>query len=56
MDEDTVTITRKKYKALLKDSLWVDCLDCAGVDNWVGYDYALELFEERNDVQSNQGM
>jgi len=43
--EDTVTISQSKYDALLEDSLWLQCLEAAGVDNWSGYDYARELYQ-----------
>lgn len=42
----TVTITEEEYQSLLDDSLWLNCLENAGVDNWSGYDYARELFNE----------
>lgn len=41
--EETVTISKSEYESLLKDSEWLTCLEVAGVDNWQGYDYALEL-------------
>lgn len=43
----TVTISKSEYDQLLRDSLWLNCLECAGVDNWDGYDYAIEDFQER---------
>lgn len=42
----TITITLEEYEALLEQSLWVRCLEDAGVDNWSGYDYAIEALEE----------
>ncbi len=42
--EETVTITKEKYNELLEDSKLLTCLICAGVDNWYGYDYAVEDF------------
>lgn len=45
-DEQTITITKKEYESLLEDSKWLQCLENAGVDNWDGYDYARELFNE----------
>lgn len=29
-----------------KQLLWLGCLENAGVDNWSGYDYARELYQE----------
>lgn len=46
---DTVTITRKEYDRLVKDSEWLSCLEAAGVDNWEGYDYAIEMMHEDAD-------
>ena len=48
---DTVTITRKEYDQLVRDSEWLSCLSAAGVDNWEGYDYALEMLHESEDEE-----
>ena len=39
---DTVTISRKEYEALLAARDKLDALEAAGVDNWSGYDDAME--------------
>ncbi|WP_348814321.1 YqaJ viral recombinase family protein [Halomonas sp. H10-59] len=39
---DTVTISRKEYEALLAARDQLDALEAAGVDNWSGYDDAME--------------
>jgi len=44
--EETITITKKEYNSLLEDSEWLQALEGAGVDNWDGFDYAKELFNE----------
>ena len=31
---------------LQRDNRKLDCLEMAGVDNWSGYEYAMELFYE----------
>lgn len=36
----------KYLNGLEKDSDFLSCLQSAGVDNWNGYDYAVELFKE----------
>ncbi len=41
MEED-VTITKKEYEDLLKDQKILRALYGTGVDNWEGYDIALE--------------
>lgn len=42
----TVTITQKEYDDLLEDSLWLTALECAGVDNWDGWEEAQELYNK----------
>lgn len=44
--EETVTISKKEYESLLEDQWFLQCLQSAGVDNWSGYDYAVELSQE----------
>lgn len=48
MEEENVVITKKEYDSLLDDSLFLDSLRAAGVDNWEGYSYACEIFREEN--------
>lgn len=45
-DNDTVTISKKEYKKLQMDAEWLRCLEAAGVDNWEGIEYAIDLREE----------
>ena len=42
----TVTITQEEYEELQEDSKFLFMLRAAGVDNWEGYDYAIEMLEE----------
>lgn len=37
------------YKRLLKREAWLTCLESAGVDNWSGYDHAIDIRDEYND-------
>ena len=46
MQEETITISKTEYEELLGAQRWVDCLEGAGVDNWEGYDEAVELYQE----------
>jgi len=39
--EETVTISKKEYDKLLNDSRILRALEGAGVDNWEGYDDAM---------------
>lgn len=48
--EETITITVKEYESLLEDSEMLQALQNAGVDNWEGYDYALELLGEETET------
>lgn len=41
-----VIIDVEEYEDLLQDQRWLNCLQDAGVDNWSGYDFACELYEE----------
>ena len=45
-NENFVTIPAEEYQDLLDTQLWADCLEGAGVDNWDGYSYAVEAYQE----------
>lgn len=40
---DTITITKKEYEKLKEKRDLLDALEAAGVDNWDGWDYAMEI-------------
>jgi len=42
--EPTITIPRSEYDRLVRDSGLLDCLRQAGVNNWEGWDFAIEVF------------
>jgi hypothetical protein len=44
--ELNITISKKEYEELLEDQKLLRCLQDAGVDNWSGYDYAMEIMQE----------
>lgn len=46
MNEEMITITREEYDSLLDSQNILDCLQSAGVDNWDGYEEALEGYWE----------
>jgi hypothetical protein len=46
MTEDTITINKREYNQLLKDQLMLQALEETGVDNWSGYDDAVECYQE----------
>jgi len=37
MNEETVTISKSEYDRLVRDSIFLGCLEQCGVDNWDGY-------------------
>jgi hypothetical protein len=51
MSEETVTIPKSEYESLKKDSEWLICLEAAGVDNWDGYDCAVEMREADEEAE-----
>ena len=45
-EDPTVTIRLADFKELVESAKLADVLQAAGVDNWDGYDYALEMLED----------
>jgi hypothetical protein len=41
-----VTITEEEYKELLDKADFLECLLACGVDNWSGYGYAVDMYNE----------
>lgn len=41
-----VEIEEERWEELLQAEKMLACLDAAGVDNWEGYDEALDLMDE----------
>lgn len=39
-----ITISMDEYETLKEDSRFLSCLQGAGVDNWCGYDDALQTY------------
>jgi len=48
MSKNTVTITEEEYDALLDRDQKLCALEAAGVDNWEGYEEAMNILEEWN--------
>ena len=44
--EETVTISKKEYERLEREVYFLECLRMEGVDNYEGYEYALNSFNE----------
>lgn len=49
MSEETITISKEEYDSLVEDQQMLQCLQAAGVDNWAGYDLAIEMMDEEED-------
>ena len=45
-DDKKISISEEEYDALLRDSILLNCLQMMGVDNWDGYDDAIEQYQE----------
>lgn len=43
--ENTVTITKEEYDRLIDDSIKFNALINGGVDNWEGYELAMDSVE-----------
>ncbi len=43
---EEITISKKEYDELLEQVEFLNALKACGVDNWDGYDYAVEMLEE----------
>jgi len=43
---ETIQVSKREYEQLLKDQLWLQCLEEAGVDNWQGFDEARNIWRE----------
>lgn len=42
----TITISIEEYEELKEQSIWLNILREAGVDNWEGMSYVAELYQE----------
>ena len=49
LEKGMVEITANEYAELLNESNILACLYAAGVDNWEGYDEAMELRDGADD-------
>ena len=45
-DDKKISISEEEYETLLNDSIFLNCLQMMGVDNWDGYDEAIEQYNE----------
>lgn len=49
MSNETVTISKSEYDQLLDDSNLLSCLRACGVDNWQGWDDAIDMYDEEEE-------
>lgn len=47
-EPDTVTISKKEYASLIRDSLFLQALEAAGIDNTDAYGFGVDIFYESN--------
>ena len=45
----TVTISEEEYEHLLDNSNKLSCLEACGVDNWGGWDDAMEMYHSEDE-------
>ena len=45
MNMNEVVLTKEEYDELIEDRDFLNALRAAGVDNWEGYDFALDSLE-----------
>jgi hypothetical protein len=48
-EQETVTIPKAKYNDLVRSSNRLAALEAAGVDNWGGYDHAMQVLHGDED-------
>lgn len=48
-ENPSVTISKEEYERLLNDSEFLNCLKACGVDNWQGWDDAMQMFSEEEE-------
>lgn len=53
-DQEMITIKKSYYDELMENDLKLSALDAAGVDNWVGYDDAMDIFQEWLDENEDE--
>lgn len=54
LDPEMILITKEEYCELLENSLWVSCLEEAGVDNWEGIEIAQDLLRDYQKEEKNE--
>ena len=52
-DNPMITIPLQTYNSLVEDSLWLESLNAAGVDNWDGISEAHEFYQQMTKENAN---
>lgn len=47
-DESIIPVPQSRFEELLKTEEFMRALEAAGVDNWEGYDYAIDILNGDN--------
>lgn len=45
-DTSTITISKAEYEYLISEEMFLQCLRRHGVDNWEGFDDAVDTYNE----------
>lgn len=53
--EDLVMVTKDRLNKFLDAELRLNCLEAMGVDNWDGYNYAMEMYETEKKEDGDRG-
>lgn len=48
-EDGSVTLTKEEYAEIMSQLDWLDALEAAGVDNWDGYDDAVDILNSEED-------
>lgn len=48
-ENGSVTLTKEEYEEIQERLNWLDALEAAGVDNWVGYDNAVDILNSEEE-------
>jgi hypothetical protein len=52
--EPKIEISEALYRELLERDEWLSALEVAGVDNWDGYEIAMEIQQEWNNEHTEE--
>ena len=50
-EDGSVTYTKEEHESALEDSMWITALENAGVDNWEGYEFAMDIYQEMKEEE-----